>query len=135
MSGRKAETLKTKASSQANASPKTRGTPKGSEVIEAPVSDIMEKTEDQGSDIIEKAEEIKDVMAQTDPAVEITEIEEPVKEVLNPSASSWWEHTYCSVKIWEIWQSGKQSRPCQTAPTLFAPSGADWTGSTLFAQT
>ena len=88
MSGRKAETLKTKASSQANASPKTRGTPKGSEVIEAPVSDIMEKTEDQGSDIIEKAEEIKDVMAQTDPAVEITEIEEPVKEVLNPSASS-----------------------------------------------
>ena len=61
---------------------------KKSELIEAPVSHIIEMTEAPGSDIIEKGEEIKAVMEQSDPAVEITEIEEPVNKVLNPTTSS-----------------------------------------------
>ena len=53
-------------------------------MIEAPVSDVIETTGAPGSNIIEKEEEIKAVLEQADPAVEITKIKEPAKEVLNP---------------------------------------------------
>ena len=56
-----------------NLSKETGESVKNSAVIEAPVSDV-----------IEKSEEVQAVLEQADPAVEITEIKESTKEVLNP---------------------------------------------------
>ena len=66
-----------------NLSKETGESVKNSAVIEAPVSDVIEKSTPV-SDVIEKSEEVQAVLEQADPAVEITEIKESTKEVLNP---------------------------------------------------